>query len=49
MFTTEYDKCLREHGSGESLTNVRNKAVASFISLYGDFKNFRSWLLLKEK
>ena len=42
MFAAEYDKCLREQGSGESLTDVRNKAVASYMSLYGDFKHFQS-------
>ncbi|XP_041999647.1 glutathione S-transferase T3-like [Salvia splendens] len=49
LFSAEYEKCLREQGSGKSLTNVRDRALASYISLYGDFKNYNSWLLLKDK
>ena len=45
----EYEKCEREQASGESLANVRDKAMQSYISLYGDFKHYQSWALLRDK
>ena len=49
MFAGEYDKCEREQASGESLADVRDKAVSSYTSLHDDFKHYQSWALLKEK
>ena len=49
LFSAEYTKCLRGQGSGESLTDVRDKALESYISLYGKFKHYSSWLIVKEK
>ena len=31
----EYEKCEREQGGGESLADVRDKAMQSYMSLYG--------------
>ena len=42
LFTGEYDKCEREQASGESLADVRDKAIQSYMSLYGDFKHYQS-------
>ena len=39
LFAAEYEKCEREQASGESLADVRDKAMQSYISLYGDFKH----------
>ena len=44
-----YDKCEREQASGESLADVRDKVVQSYISLYGEFKHYQIWALLKGK
>ena len=49
MFAGEYEKCEREQGSGESLADVRDKAMQSYISLYGNFKQYQSWALLRDK
>ena len=49
MFAGEYDKCGREHASGESLADVRGKAIQLYTSLYGNFKHYQSWALWKEK
>ena len=45
----ECEKCEREQGSGENMSDVSDKAIAMYTSLYGDFKHYQSWLLLKEK
>ena len=42
-------KCLREQGSGESLSDVRDKALASYLSMYGEFKHYSAWLIVKDK
>ncbi|XP_042027560.1 uncharacterized protein LOC121774748 [Salvia splendens] len=49
LFAAEYEKCSREQGSGESLSDVRDRALLSYQSLYGDFKHFNIWALLREK
>ena len=49
LFAGEYEKCEREQGSGESLADVRDKAMQSYISLYDDFKHYQSWALLRDK
>ena len=49
LFAGKCDKCEREQASGESLADVRDKAIQSYMSLYGDFKHYQSWALLKEK
>ncbi|XP_047940201.1 uncharacterized protein LOC125187621 [Salvia hispanica] len=49
LFAAEYEKCEREQASGESLVDVRDKAMQSYISLYGDFKHYQSWALLRDK
>ena len=40
MFAGEYDKYEREQACGESLSDVRDKAVQSYMSLYGEFKHY---------
>ena len=42
LFSAEYEKCQREQGSGESMADVRDKAIATYTSLYGDFKHYQS-------
>ncbi|XP_047965699.1 glutathione S-transferase T3-like [Salvia hispanica] len=49
LFAAEYEKCEREQASGESLADVRDKAMQSYILLYGDFKHYQSWALLRDK
>ncbi|XP_047940971.1 glutathione S-transferase T3-like [Salvia hispanica] len=49
LFAGKYDKCEREQASGESLADVRDKAIQPYTSLYDDFKHYPSWALLKEK
>ena len=45
----EYEKCEREQGGGESLVDVRDKAMQSYVSLYVDFKHYQSQALLRDK
>ena len=49
MFSAEYEKWKREQESDESMADVCDKTIAMYTSLYGDFKHYQSWHLLKEK
>ncbi|KAL1559585.1 hypothetical protein AAHA92_09911 [Salvia divinorum] len=47
-FSAEYTNSVRMWGSGESMEDIRDKAMKAYAQRWGEFKHYEIWLIVKD-